>query len=86
MTGMRAVELLSAEPVADRLGVSRMVVLRLIDRGVLEAAGLGVRRKVRVSEVERYLRERTAKRRAALATLAGDIDAKTPADGVVRTR
>lgn len=38
-------------------------------------------RKVTAFEVERYLRERTAKRRAALATLAGDIDADAPLNG-----
>ncbi len=79
-------ELLSTQAVADHLGVSRMTVVRLIDRGAIEAAGAGVHRKVRASEVERYLRERTAKRRAAVATLAGDIDADTPVDEVIRTR
>lgn len=82
----RAEELLSVEAVADDLGVSQMIVARLIDRGAIEATGGGVPRNVRASEVERYLRERTMKRRAALATLAGDIDADVPIDEVVRTR
>ena len=46
-----------------------------------------VQRPAKKSEYEeRYLRERTVKRRAALATLAGDIDADAPIDQVVRTR
>lgn len=68
---------------ADQLGVSRMTVVRVIDRGAIDATGWGVHRKVRASEVERYLGERTVKRRAALA---GDIDANAPIDEVVRTR
>ena len=79
-------ELLSVEAVADHLGVSQMIVARLIDRGAIEAAGVGVHRKVRASEIERYLLERKGKRHAALATLAGDIDANAPVDEVVRTR
>lgn len=79
-------ELLSTQAVADHLGISRMTVVRLIDRGVMEAAGAGAHRKVRASEVERYLRERASKRRAAVARLAQDIDADTPADEVIRTR
>lgn len=79
-------ELLSTRAVADHLGVSRMTVVRLIDRGAIEAAGAGVHRKVRASEVERYLRERSAKRRAAVAALAGDVGADMPDDKVLRTR
>ena len=79
-------ELLSVEAVADHLGVSQMIVARLIDRGAIEAAGVGVHRKVRASEIERYLLERKGKRHAALATLAGDIDVDAPVDEVVRTR
>ncbi|WP_203567218.1 helix-turn-helix domain-containing protein [Aestuariimicrobium ganziense] len=78
--------LLSTQAVADHLGVSRMTVVRLIDRGILESAGVGVHRKVRASEVERYLVERAAKRRGAIAELAQDIDADTAADEVIRTR
>lgn len=79
-------ELLSTQAVADHLGVSRMTVVRLIDRGVIESAGAGSHRKVRASEVDRYLRERASSRRTALASLGQDIDADTPADEVVRTR
>lgn len=81
-----AEELLSVEAVADHLGVSQMTVVRLIDRGAIVAAGVGVHRKVRASEVERYLLERKGKRHAALATLAGDIDADAPDDEAIRTR
>ena len=79
-------ELLSTQAVAEHLGVSRMTVVRLIDQGRLEAAGGGTHRRVRASEVERYLADRKAKRRSALASLAEDIDFDTPSDEVVTTR
>lgn len=79
-------ELLSVEAVSGHLGVSQMTVARLIDRGAIVAAGVGVHRKVRASEIERYLLERKGKRHAALATLAGDIDADAPDDEAIRTR
>ena len=79
-------ELLRTQAVADHLGVRRMTVVRLIDQGTIEAAGAGTHRKVRASEVDRYLRERTSKRRAALGRLAQDVDFGTPADEVIRTR
>lgn len=79
-------ELLSTQAVADHLGVSRMTVVRLIDRGVIEAASAGTHRKVRASEVERYLRDRAARRRAALNGLAEDLPPDLPADEVIRTR
>lgn len=79
-------ELLSTQAVADHLGVSRMTVVRLIDRGVIEAAGAGVHRKVRASEVERYLRDRAARRRAALNGLAEDLPPDLPADEMITTR
>lgn len=80
-----AEEVLGTQAVAELLGVSRMTVVRLVDRGVLEAAGAGTHRRVRASEVARYVEERTAKRRAALVALAGDIDADDPADVVIST-
>lgn len=79
-------DLLSTREVADHLGVSRMTVVRLIDAGTLEAAGAGAHRKVRASEVERYLCERSARRRSALAELAEDIGEDTPADEIISTR
>ena len=79
-------ELLSTQAVAEHLGVSRMTVVRLIDQGRLEAAGGGTHRRVRASEVERYLADRKAKRRSALASLAEDIDFDTPSDEVVTAR
>lgn len=79
-------ELLSTQAVADHLGVSRMTVVRLIERGVIATAGGGSHRKIRASEVERYLRERALKRRAAVSQLAHDIGDDTPADEVLRTR
>ncbi len=82
----QAEELLSVEVVADHLGVSQMTVVRLIECGAIEAAGVGVHRKVRASEIERYLLERKGKRHAAVAMLADEIDAHTPADEAIRTR
>jgi len=79
-------ELLGTQAVADHLGVSRMTVVRLIDRGRLTAVGGGTHRRVRASEVARYLDERASERNAALASLAGDIDDETPVDEVIQTR
>jgi excisionase family DNA binding protein len=58
--------LLSLQDVADRLGVSKDTVRRMIDRGELEAVDIGVpgRRALRVKEpvLVAYVRKRTRAR------------------------
>lgn len=71
---------------ADVLGVSRMTVTRLVDRGDLAAEGGGVHRRISVRELDRYRTERAERRGTALRSLAQEIDEDTPADSVVETR
>lgn len=72
---------------ADVLGVSRMTVVRLIERGALTAtAGGGAHRRIAATELARYLADRAAQRADALHTLASDIDQHTPDDHIIRTR
>lgn len=77
---------LSTQEVADVLGISRMTVTRLIDRGELRAEGGGVHRRITASEVARYRAERRTQRRAALRELAHEIGDGTPPDEIVTTR
>lgn len=79
---------LGTQQAADLLGVSRMTVVRLIDRGELPAEGGGVHRRVAAAELARYRTSRAAARRSALRGLAQDIgeDTDTPPDHVIRTR
>lgn len=78
---------LSTQEAADLLGVSRMTVVRLIERGELESLPYGkVHRRLSASEVARYRDETASKRRAALAELAQDLDESTPPDQIIRTR
>ncbi|MGI8459990.1 MAG: helix-turn-helix domain-containing protein [Propionibacteriaceae bacterium] len=77
---------LSTQEVADVLGVSRMTVTRLIDRGELDAEGGGVHRRITASEVARYRTERRTKRRAALRELAHEITDDIPPDEILTTR
>lgn len=79
-------ELLTTGQAAELLGVSRMTVVRLIDRGMLAAEGGGKHRHVAVSELARYRAERTAARRQALVELTADIDDSTPVDQIISTR
>lgn len=79
-------ELLTTGEAAGLLGISRMTVVRLIDRGELAAAGGGKHRHVAVSELARYRAARAAARRQALAGLAADIDEHAPADQIIPTR
>jgi excisionase family DNA binding protein len=44
----------STQQAADLLGVSRMTVVRLIDRGELTVEGGGVHRRIAASELARY--------------------------------
>lgn len=78
--------LISTQQAAELLGVSRMTVVRLIDRGDLAAEGGGVHRRVSASELVRYRAASASRRRAALRGLAQEIDDDTPPDEVVSTR
>jgi len=77
---------LSTQQAAELLGVSRMTVVRLVDRGELRSEGGGVHRRISVSELARYQAESSRRRRAGLAELAADIDQDTPPDEVISTR
>lgn len=79
-------ELLSSQEAADLLGVSRMTVVRLIDKGDLHATGGGVHRRVSASEVARYREFAAARRSKALRGLAREIGDDTPADQIIQTR
>lgn len=76
----------STQQAADVLGVSRMTVVRLIDRRELSAEGGGVHRRIRASELERYRAVSTNRRTAALHDLAREISDGTPPDQVISTR
>ncbi len=79
--------LVSTQEAADVLGVSRMTVVRLIDRGELAIEGSGgVHRRIPASELARYVQERTTTRRSALDALGSDIGDDTPVDQVIVTR
>lgn len=77
---------LSTQQAADLLGVSRMTVVRLIDRGELESQGGGVHRRISAAELERYRRSSTTRKRNALRELTHDIADETPPDRVISTR
>lgn len=79
-------ELLSTQEVAELLGVSRMTVVRLIERGDLAATGGGVHRRIAASELARYQEAAIAKRRQSLLDLAQQIGDDTPPDQIIRTR
>ncbi|CAM2921748.1 helix-turn-helix domain-containing protein [Skermania piniformis] len=70
---------------AELLGVSRMTVVRLIDRGELAEEGGGVHRRIAASELERYRVAARPRRRAALRELAQDVS-EGDADRVISTR
>ncbi len=76
----------STQQAAALLGVSRMTVVRLVDRGELTAEGGAVHRRISVSELARYQAESGRRRRSAIAELADDIDEDTPPDEVIETR
>lgn len=77
---------LSTQEAAELLGVSRMTVVRLIDRGHLTAEVGGVHRRVLASELARYRASTADRREAALHRLAGEIGQDTPPDTIVNTR
>lgn len=76
----------STQRAAALLGVSRMTVVRLIDRGELTAEGGAVHRRISASELARYQTESSRRRRSAIGELADDIDEDTPPDEVINTR
>lgn len=76
----------STQKAADLLGVSRMTVVRLIERGELTAEGGGVHRRIAASELARYQAASATRRRAALRSLAQEISEDTPPDQVITTR
>ncbi|GAA1346867.1 helix-turn-helix domain-containing protein [Falsarthrobacter nasiphocae] len=71
---------------AAALGVSRMTVVRLIDRGALRASTEGTHRRITALELQRYREDREARQLAALHTLGEDITDDTPPDRVIKTR
>ena len=77
---------MSTQQAAESIGVSRMTVVRLIDRGELVAEGGGVHRRIAATEVDRYLSANATRRRAALRELAEEITADTAPDQVISTR
>lgn len=78
--------LMTTQEAADLLGVSRMTVVRLIERGELATEGGGVHRRIAAVELARYRASSMARRRAALHELAQEIDDETPPDQNVNTR
>lgn len=76
----------STQQAAELLGVSRMTVVRLIDRGELTADGGGAHRRIFASEVARYRAAAAARRKASLQGLAGEIGDDTPPDHITTTR
>lgn len=78
--------LLSTQQAADLLGVSRMTIVRLIDRGELFAKGGGVHRRIAASELARYQVSRDLRRRTALHDLTQEITDGTPPDQIISTR
>ena len=79
-------ETVSTQQAAALLGVSRMTVVRLIDRGELAAEGGAVHRRIFVSELARYQAESSRRRRTAMVELGEDINDSTPPDRVIETR
>lgn len=78
--------ILTTQQAADLLGVSRMTVVRLIDRGELMVEGGGVHRRIAASELARYRTASATRRRNALHDLAQEVGDDTVADQVIRTR
>lgn len=79
-------ETISTQQAATLLGVSRMTVVRLIDRGELNAQGGAVHRRIAVPELARYQADSARRRRSAILELGADINEDTPPDAVVSTR
>lgn len=78
--------MVSTQQAAGLFGVSRMTIVRLIDRGELHARGGGVHRRIAASELARYQVSRDSRRRDALHELAQEISDTTPPDQIISTR
>lgn len=76
---------ISTQQAADLLGISRMTVVRLIDRGELKAEG-DVHRRIQASELAHYRDVSSRKRKAALHELAQEVSEDTQPDQVIATR
>lgn len=76
----------STQKAAELLGVSRMTVVRLIDRRELAAEGGGVHRRIAVAELARYRAASAVRRTAGLHGLAQEISEDAPPDQVINTR
>jgi excisionase family DNA binding protein len=79
-------ETVSTQQAAAVLGVSRMTVVRLVDRGELPAEGGGVHRRILVSALARYQEESARRRRAKVADLNEDIHDQAVPDTMIVTR
>ena len=77
---------LGTQRAADILGVSRMTVVRLIDRGELPAGGTGVHRRIGASDLAEYQKVIASRRRHGLRGLAREITEEMPPDQVIATR
>lgn len=75
-------ELLTTGQVAELLGVSRTTVVRLVDKGGLQASESPVHRRIAAAEVRRYQEQRARSRRTAVRALADDIHDELPPDEV----
>jgi excisionase family DNA binding protein len=76
----------STQQAGALLGISRMTIVRLIERGELSAEGGAIHRRIFVSELARYQSDSARRRRTAMAELVDDIGDSTPADQVIETR
>ena len=79
-------ETVSTQQAAALLGVSRMTIVRLIDRGELATEGGAVHRRISVSELARYQADSSHRRRSTISALVDDIHEDTPPDEVIDTR
>jgi excisionase family DNA binding protein len=57
--------LLTVEDTAKRLSISRTMVFKLLKAGDLASLTIGAKRLIPRQEIERYIRERTHRRRAS---------------------
>lgn len=58
ITGTQTDSALKPQQVADRLGISRRKVYRMLDSGDLPGFRVGSARRVRASDVQEYIEER----------------------------
>jgi len=79
-------ETVSTQQAAALLGISRMTVVRLVERGELAAKGGAVHRRISVSELARYQAESSHRRQSGIVEFADDINKDTPPDEVITTR